>query len=201
LNARQFGRAFRNWSESQLAIDGLVSRSRRGVSWARPLAANEVEWAEQLASTDSQTVRQHYYWAVANRGDDRRYRSLNVGAYPLQGTLEIRQHQGTTNSRKILAWIEMGQAFFAAAKAMDTVAALTPDDLVEALSARGLPAATATYLRERAAQFARADGRQASQPMAPREPDGYSRDCRCGECVDYRRALDDHEARVSAAAR
>ena len=149
LDAPGIGRAVRSWASSQDAIDLLVSPSRRGTGWCRRLSASEVRHAEALRSTDRTTVQVHF------RNADR-YRALNVAAYARQGTLEIRQHQGTLNAEKILAWVAFGQAMFAAAAAGERVAETTVAGLLSALVSRGgLPAESAAFLQRRADAFAR----------------------------------------------
>lgn len=148
-------RAVRTYHSSQLAINGLVAQSRRttvtdtrhgttGNRWCLPLTNIELAHIDRL--THRQTV------SSLARAD--RYRTLNLTSLPKYGTLEIRQHQGTLNAKKIIAWIEFGQAIFAAAKAGHEANAIDTDALVDTLVARGkLKAATATYLKARAAQF------------------------------------------------
>ena len=130
----------------QAAIDHLVAPSRRGSSqrnhYFMPLNEYEVREAAEM-------FRSNRTAAQINR-----YRTLNVRSFPLHGTIEIRQHQGTLNGKKAVAWIEFGQALFAAAKASDT---LLPETVFEMLShlkdEHGLSADAAGYLVERAMHF------------------------------------------------
>jgi hypothetical protein len=158
LDAPAFGRLFHAWSNNQRNTDLLVARSRRGSQWAQPLRADEVEHAANAPLTGGQdALRRHFSYTD-------RYRSLNVAAFPRYGTVEVRQHQGTTNFTKIAAWLAFGQAFIAMAKNADapTTAAANTDALIDALAAHGgLAAAKATYLKGRAAHFS---GRR--QPVA-----------------------------------
>lgn len=43
------------------------------------------------------------------QGDYRqdRYRTLNIVSYEKYGTFEVRQHQGTLNSKKVVNWIRL----------------------------------------------------------------------------------------------
>jgi hypothetical protein len=45
-----------------------------------------------------------------------RYRSLNLTAFAQYGTVEVRQHEGTLDSNKILAWVQYGQTVIESAK-------------------------------------------------------------------------------------
>lgn len=148
LDASAFGRLARFWQRNQHATDGLVAPSRRNSTWARPLSEREVVMIER--SNASVTAIRGYFYS------DRRYRSLNVASFPRYGTVEIRQHQGTTAFAKIAAWIAYGQAFIAVAKGDGAIdAADSTGDLLDALVAHGgLPAAQATALRRRAEHFA-----------------------------------------------
>jgi hypothetical protein len=84
-----------------------------------------------------------------------RYRSLNVAAFGRYGTVEVRQHQGTINFKKIAAWIAMGQAFVTWAKSDASVdSELTTDALLDRLGRHGLKSAQVSYLKDRAAHFA-----------------------------------------------
>lgn len=146
LNTAAFGRLFRAWSNNQANTNGLVAASRRNSQWAQPLRADEVAHAEALPS--AAVARSHFAYAD-------RYRTLNVAAFPRYGTVEVRQHQGTTNYDKIAAWIAFGQAFITWAKSDAPVdSELTTDALVDRLTNHGLTTAHATYLKARAAHFA-----------------------------------------------
>lgn len=150
LDAPAFGRLARGWSRNQSATDRLVAASRRSSQWAQPLEEHEVRHIEALASMEDQVVRSHLSGYRINR-----YRSLNVACYPRYGTVEIRQHQGTLNFKKIAAWMAYGQAFIAAAQAGEIAVADNVGALLDEFSSAGhLTADQATYLNARAAHFA-----------------------------------------------
>ena len=46
-----------------------------------------------------------------------RYKTVNVCAYGRHGTIEFRQHQGTTNADKILNWLAFCEAMVMTVKA------------------------------------------------------------------------------------
>lgn len=149
LDAAGFGRLASGWSRNQVRTDRLVAASRRNSNWAQPLAAHEVRHIASLRSLEDDVVRRHFSSYSINR-----YRSLNVSCFPRYGTVEIRQHQGTLNFKKISAWIAYGQAFIAAAVAGEIEAAATVDELLDGFAAAGhLTADQATYLKARAAHF------------------------------------------------
>ncbi len=142
-----FGRAFRLWMNNQAHIDRLVARGRRaGASqWCRPLTEREVAHITDVATISGIDRRRASF-----RVD--RYKALNVTSFSKYGTVEIRQHQGATNARKINAWIQFGQAIFAYAKASTNTAAFADvNTMLDALVAdAGLSADTAAYLKDRA---------------------------------------------------
>jgi hypothetical protein len=94
-----------------------------------------------------------------------RYRSLNLQSFGLYGTVEIRQHQGTLNATKALAWVAYGQAMIAWARAIApessnpsaTVAVptvATIQELIGTLESVGMESTTAAFLLNRAEHFA-----------------------------------------------
>lgn len=146
LDAPAFGRMYRGWALAQRATDWFVAASRRNSNWARPLVEREIQRVEQLTRVERSTVQALYI---------DRYRALNVACFARYGTVEVRQHQGTINARKVIAWIRFGQAMIARAVAVETLAPFSsPHELADDLVANGgLDAATATYLKARAVSF------------------------------------------------
>lgn len=151
LDAPALGRLFRGWSRNQSNINALVAASRRNSQWAQPLSEMEVARVEALRSTDSDVIRRAFSGYIVDR-----YRALNIASYPRYGTVEVRQHQGSLNASKIIAWVRFGQALIAAAVAGDVPAADSIGDLIAQLVRDGgLPADTATFLLARAEHFQR----------------------------------------------
>lgn len=149
LDAASIGRLARGWSNNQRNTNDLVAASRRSSQWAQPLTSRDVVRVEALRSTDRDSVRRHFNSYVIDR-----YRSLNFASFPRYGTVEVRQHQGTTNFRKIAAWIVYGQAFVAAAVAGPIAAAASTADLLSDFASAGhLTSEQAEYLTARAAHF------------------------------------------------
>ncbi len=60
-----------------------------------------------------------------------RYQTLNLSAYLRHGTVEFRQHQGTIEYEKIIAWVEVGQAMIRAAARNDRFGGVSLGDLLE----------------------------------------------------------------------
>ena len=144
IDVRSFGRIFRLWYNSQDAINKMVAKSRRDNRHCLPLWDREVEMCEGLTSIVRRYVRYHL-------GIDR-YRAINAQSYPKYGTIEIRQHQGTCDAEKILAWVEFGQALinFARSEAEMLPYGLSPASLLGNLVEHAaLSAETAEFLNER----------------------------------------------------
>lgn len=145
LDAAGMGSLATLWSNNQRNINWLVAASRRDSSWAQPLSRAEVE---QYQNLNDRTELRSQVQAIAYR----RYRSLNFLAYVRYGTVEIRQHQGTLNAKKVLAWIALGQAVIRTAKAGATATQPTTGEFLQSLN--GLDRPTTAYLTRRAAFFA-----------------------------------------------
>lgn len=144
LDAAGIGRLATLWSNNQRNLNWLVAASRRDSQWAQPLSSSEVSSYQALSPTrDLRSQIQGIAY--------RRYRSLNFAAYVRYGTVECRQHQGTLNAKKMLAWISLGQAVIRAAKNGATVSEPNTAAFVNSLP---LDAATKTYLTGRARTFA-----------------------------------------------
>jgi hypothetical protein len=156
LDHRAFGRFFRFWMDAQRATNTLVAASRRQDHWAcQPLTGWDVQQIEELPRLDRHTVN--------SRLSVSRYRTLNVQSYPRYGTVEVRQHQGTMNAKKIIAWVEYAQAMIKWAKGQDATPThdrSSRDQVMSLLRNYGLKATTVDYLNQRAAALSR-------MPVAP----------------------------------
>lgn len=129
----------------QDAINRLVAPSRRTMQrYLGPLSSNEV----RLIANQMRANR-----TAANVT---RYRNINAtDAFTRHGTIEIRQHQGSLNPEKAIAWIKFGQSMIRAAKA--TAVQSVPNTVFEMLQTlttdHGLAAEAAEYLMGRAMHF------------------------------------------------
>lgn len=123
------------------SIDRLVAASRRGrTQWCSRLT--EVEWASSRARIEDGT-----FTSPATG----RYRSVNLDAYRRYGTVEFRQHQGTMNARKAVAWVQMLIALRDYAISGGNGAVSTGLGFLGDLVDQGhLPQQTAAYLTARA---------------------------------------------------
>ena len=128
-------------------MDRFVSPSRRNGRWAARFTGQEARYAIQAITNGS---------AAAQRGSAQidRYRALNLCAYGVYGTVEFRQHQGTLNASKVLAWVALGQALVEAAIAgtLPTMQT-TIEFLNEAVAAGAMHGSAARSLTRRAVAF------------------------------------------------
>ena len=196
LTVRAWGRLFRLWAACQDGTDAILAPSRRrtggGGHWAQPLTDRHVMGAEALARNHpaDRPLPTGAVYDFISRGD--RYYSLNADPYGRQGTIECRQHQGTTNGAKVLAWIEYAQAFFAYAQGDGPIPGDGTDlaATLAALSDHGaLSPVTAAYLTTRAATIARRATRERATLGASAVDDTCTDDysaCQCSECVEDR---------------
>lgn len=137
LTADQVRRQCLMFVERQDLIAELVAPSRRGNHYCPSWTEHNID-----ALRHATTLSQMQY--VGPRGN------LNLSSYARHGSVEIRFHGGSTNSRKILAWLRFGQALFAAGEAGASVSTETPESMLFDLRPFGLSAAdAATLLRFR----------------------------------------------------
>lgn len=135
------------YNTNQFAINQIVSRSRRNSRWARTYSTSEIQDMKDSANrgSDARTVARH-----AGYGD--RYKTVNTQAFLKYGTVEFRQHQGSLNPKKIIAWVKFGQALIEAAIKMDALAQEADMAALAALlvTEGGLEQDVADYLARRA---------------------------------------------------
>lgn len=149
LNGAQMKALAHGWAASQQATNQLVAASRRGGQWCRELNSMDLDRIDRIAdNANADGIRPHLSYLD-------RYRSLNLAGYPRYGTVEVRQHQGTLNAKKILAWLDFGQAMVERGR---DVAAHTDHHAAETLLAQltsyGLSGEQVAYLTQRAERFA-----------------------------------------------
>lgn len=116
-------RCYHAYSYFKPAIDQMVSPSRRtdgrsGNRWARMSRIDNLlprEALESITTTDdhipSPSTIKSVYSDLFYRINGDRYQAVNPTVINTLGTIEYRQHQGTTNAVKINAWAEFCYRF------------------------------------------------------------------------------------------
>jgi len=122
-------------------FDHLVAASRRTSQWCPHMTAAD----RRALTSDLETGRLR---AQAGRTGVTRYRSLNLQAYAHYGTTEWRQHQGTLNATKALAWVALAHAVTEAAR-QNVGLSTGPEFLNEAVEAGLLHHDAARHLARR----------------------------------------------------
>lgn len=95
-------RVVRLWANNQVHINGLVASGRPTNRYCSALHQGDIGTVDSLTALN-QLSRVY------------RYKALNVAAYMTHGTLEVRLHQGTLETDKVLAWVMFTKAMVRAA--------------------------------------------------------------------------------------
>lgn len=101
FQAETFKNLLKIYMRFENVIDSLVSPSRRG---AQNTYCKTVNTTKHQTALNERTII-----GIINEIDDR-YRKLNLESYVTHGTVEFRQHQGSTDFTKISNWIKLTQA-------------------------------------------------------------------------------------------
>lgn len=144
LDVASFKRFGKTWANNQPMIDGLVSPARREAAQPYYCRAWTSSDADRLDGCNTLADIRSRGWG--------RYKTLNLNAYAIHGTVEVRQHQGTLNPEKMTSWIKLGQALIDASKVQAVPAQSRIRDLVTRL-ADMLDETAATFILGRAVQF------------------------------------------------
>lgn len=159
LNGEQLASLFELYNSHADAIDHLVAPSRRrnNAYYTRRHTAAELAGIVRALRNQRDGVRNGSVEAITT--NDGRYRHLNIKSFPKYGTIEIRQHQGSLNGEKAVAWIKFGQALVQAA--IDGGASSVPNTVFEMINtlrlSHLLEAEVASYLLSRAMHFSAAE--------------------------------------------
>lgn len=168
LNLDNIKNIYALYTKHQVFINELMPQSRRQKAtsphtfggYCQNLSQAELEGVQSAASIEE----------INNVFDVgyRRYRVINFKSYLKYGTIEFRQHSGSTEFEKIWNWVLITQALVAQAKAKKVVKPLT-----EAQSRRALEAFTkelkleytkqAIYSRDRRKELKKAEEKRAAR--------------------------------------
>ena len=143
MDSTQRKNFFNSYVRNQDLMDRLVSRSRRNNGYSNRYTASNVEAYADAAAT--------------GRGGNGRYFTVNTCSLPKYGTLEFRQHQGTLNGKKAVAWVQMLLAIAktASVSTLETEGLNTYSTVAEFLDAHGVDETTKAFLVRRETQLNR----------------------------------------------
>lgn len=147
LSGEEVARVVEFYTTNQARIDQLVSISRRNSRWARKYPAYRVESMKQDAANGKDALR-----AYASK-----YSVVNLSPLFSYGTIEFRQHQGTTSAKKVAAWVRFVQGVIAAAQAaVEIDTAVEVEGMLDAMVEKSvLDADAARLLKSAPARFRR----------------------------------------------
>ena len=93
INNEWYVRIFKNYQMCEQVIDSFMAQSRRNSRWCRSIGRFNFEAC--FTRED-----------VADTMCNDRYYKVNPVSYRRHNTIEFRQHQGTTNYKKIIMWVQ-----------------------------------------------------------------------------------------------
>jgi hypothetical protein len=98
MTAQQVASVVGMYGHYEEYLSGAMAPSRRDSRWAKPVRSYAEMFLNGAFETYEQVIR------MLN-GD--RYHTVNVLSLMRHGTIEFRQHQGTTNAEKIINWVKI----------------------------------------------------------------------------------------------
>jgi len=100
MNVNEIQTVFKRYSEYEEQIDRIMPRSRRG----------NARWCGSIANASY--VKDHQFNSKDSLGNALgRYHKVNLTNIASRGSIEFRQHSGTTNFQKIYNWLNFLQQF------------------------------------------------------------------------------------------
>lgn len=104
------------YAKFEAVIDNLVAPSRRNNTFCRSLrtgveGTNQIEWIDSRLEGNSTQEVAYKFSGNSYHRNETRYRKVNLNCFFTYGTIEFRQHQGTLNGKKAVAWIIFTQRF------------------------------------------------------------------------------------------
>jgi hypothetical protein len=151
LTGEEIASFFEFYVDRQNSIDLLVAPSRRNGS-------QHSYYTSRVTQTERDRIGASFRANRQAPGGDR-YRTINVQSFSRYETVEIRQHQGTLNAKKAVAWVKFGQSMITAARSGHGASVpTTVFEMIQSLTTdHDLAADAAEYLMGRALHFTSAE--------------------------------------------
>jgi Putative amidoligase enzyme len=122
LNVDNIKNVYNIYYKHQNHINSLMPASRRQDAHARSGYCRAITQREMDNVNAATTIRD-----ISN-AQEGRYRVINFGSYVKYGTIEFRQHAGSTDFVKLFNWIKITQSLIAQAKAKKVIKPLSETD-------------------------------------------------------------------------
>lgn len=116
LSLEHIKNVYRIYQKHNQSIDEFMPESRRAI--------NAPTYCKGLSYMDMEKVEQAQ--SIADLYRTERYRTINFQSYVKYGTIEFRQHSGTTDFDKIFNWVLITQMIVATAKKKKAIKPLAP---------------------------------------------------------------------------
>lgn len=102
LSDEAYANVFKNYQKLEGVIDSFMANSRRGNNntYCQSLRYKHLDSCHSRNAIFSEFTQGNAYHRYVGR-----YFKVNAAAYSAHGTIEFRQHQGTTNFTKIKNWV------------------------------------------------------------------------------------------------
>lgn len=114
LSYKAFRNVYQIYKSSQKVIDGFLPKSRRAAN--RRSFVDDVYGGGRLYYDRAEALSDERFTRFLTR-ETSRYMVVNFRSYGLRGTIEFRQHSGSTEFKKIKSWIVFTQGIVEWAKA------------------------------------------------------------------------------------
>lgn len=110
----QIGSVCRSMLNNEQHFDAVVAASRRGSANHYCQSNLNMRVPAELRDIADLATAFNGGWDAVHHYTPYRYRKLNLQSYALHGTMEFRQHQGTVEAARAVAWVRLVTGFAAA---------------------------------------------------------------------------------------
>ena len=150
-DADAFKRLVKIFLKAEKSMDSVQPRSRKNSRWCAALAQTPSQFNDMWNRLDeiiSTRAAAHFFGST----ESARYRKLNFRSLLTHGTVEFRQHAGTTDFAKISNWVLLTSNLMERAKAGNVIKKNMADEM--AYLTHGVSRETRKFFKNRAKHFA-----------------------------------------------